>query len=74
MTKNVGNWDRLVRAAAGFAMLTCSVMAPLPVAVRAPVFGIMGVYMLFSALAGTCLGYRLMGRSTCPATALPAGR
>ena len=48
------------------AMLSCSVMAPLPYAVRVPAFGLMGVYMLFTALAGTCLGYRLMGRSTCP--------
>jgi len=25
----------------------------------------MAAYLLFSALAGTCLGYKLMGRSTC---------
>jgi hypothetical protein len=26
-----------------------------------------GIYLLFSAVAGTCLGYRLLGVSTYPA-------
>lgn len=67
MKRNIGNRDRLVRALGGAAMATCAVMAPLPLAIRVPTFGILGVYMLFTAVAGTCLGYRLMGKSTCPA-------
>lgn len=66
MKRNVGNWDRIVRGLGALAMLTCSVMAPLPLLVRVIVFGAGGAYMLFTALAGTCLGYRIMGRSTCP--------
>ncbi len=66
MNKNVGTADRIARAVAGVGMLLCSVMAPLPWAVRVAALGGMGVYMLFTALAGTCLGYRLIGRSTCP--------
>jgi len=66
MNKNVGTADRIARAVAGVGMLVGSVMAPLPWAVRVAALGGMGAYMLFTALAGTCLGYRLIGRSTCP--------
>jgi hypothetical protein len=48
-------------------MVSCSVMAPLPLAARMATFGAMGAYLLFTALAGICFGYRLMGRSTCHA-------
>jgi hypothetical protein len=48
-------------------MLTCAVVAPLPLLVRVLALGACGLYLLFSALAGTCIGYRLLGRSTCPA-------
>jgi len=66
MTKNVGNWDRALRGIAAMASFTCSVMAPLPLTVRAVAFGGMGAYLAFTALVGTCLGYRIMERSTCP--------
>lgn len=66
MRRNVGTSDRISRALVAFAMLACAVFAPLPLAVRVPVFGALAGYLVFSALAGTCLGYRLMGRSTCP--------
>jgi len=29
--------------------------------------GITAVYLLFTALWGTCLGYRMLGLSSCPA-------
>ncbi len=67
MKTNVGRNDRILRALAAAGLLTCSVMAPLPLALRLGTFGAMGGYLLFTALAGSCLGYRLMGRSTCPA-------
>jgi hypothetical protein len=66
MTKNIGNRDRALRGIAATALFTCSVMAPLPLAVRAIAFGGMGAYMALTALVGTCLAYRIMGRSTCP--------
>ncbi len=66
MRKNVGNWDRWVRGIGAVGLFACAVAAPLPQAARGPIFGGMGMYMLFTALVGTCLGYRLMGRSTCP--------
>jgi hypothetical protein len=66
MTKNMGNWDRALRGIAATALFTCSVMAPLALAVRAIAFGGMGAYVAFTALVGTCLGYRIMGKSTCP--------
>jgi hypothetical protein len=65
MKRNVGDGERVLRGAGGLAMATCAVMAPLPLLVRLAVFGAAGGYLLFSALAGTCFGYALMGKSTC---------
>lgn len=65
MKKNVSAADRGFRALAGAGALLCSVVAPLPPTVRLPAFGIMGVYLLYSALSGTCFGYALLGKSTC---------
>ncbi len=66
MKRNVGSLDRWFRGLGALAMLTCAVMAPLPLLVRIGALGVSGGYLLFTALAGTCFGYRLMGRSTCP--------
>jgi hypothetical protein len=66
MIRNVGNGDRVLRAIATVALLTCGVIAPLSLPLRLAAFVAPGVYLLFTAVAGTCLGYRLMGRSTCP--------
>jgi hypothetical protein len=66
MKKNLGGRDRAFRALAAAAMLVCSVMSPLPLVVRVAGFGAMGAYLLFTAVAGTCLGYRVLGKSTCP--------
>jgi hypothetical protein len=65
MKKNVGAADRWARVVVAAGLLTCSVMAPLDAALRIPLFGALGLYMAFTALAGTCLGYRLIGRSSC---------
>jgi Protein of unknown function (DUF2892) len=69
MIKNMGNSDRVLRAIAAPALFTCCVMAPLPLVVRATAFGGMGTYMAITALVGTCLGYRMIGKSTCPGSA-----
>jgi hypothetical protein len=66
MTRNVGTGDRLARALAALGMLACAVAAPLPVGLRLAAFAAPALYLLFTAVSSTCLGYRLMGRSTCP--------
>jgi hypothetical protein len=66
MKHNVGTWDRALRALFGAALLAGAFMMPFSLAVRAVLFGGMGVYLLLTALAGTCLGYSLIGKSTCP--------
>ncbi|AKF85254.1 hypothetical protein MFUL124B02_10790 [Myxococcus fulvus 124B02] len=58
--------ERFFRALGGLMLVTGAAMAPLSLTIRLAVFGALGVYLLFSALAGSCLGYALMGRSTCP--------
>ncbi|WP_437661704.1 YgaP-like transmembrane domain [Sorangium sp. So ce1182] len=70
MKRNLGKMDRLFRGLGALALLACAWAAPLPLAARLAALGAAGVYLLFTALSGTCLGYALMGRSTCP---LPRG-
>lgn len=67
MTKNLGMIDRASRVAGALAMGIAALAVPAQTAVRVGLAGL-GGYLLLTALAGTCLGYRLMGRSTCPAT------
>lgn len=69
MTRNLGTPDRLARLLASLPLFVCSVMAPLPLMARAAAFALPACYLVFTSLAGSCLGYRLMGRSTCPTTA-----
>jgi hypothetical protein len=66
--KNVGSFDRMVRTLAAIALLVAAAMAPLSLTWRLGGLAPTGIYFLFTALSGTCLGYRLMGRSTCPNT------
>jgi hypothetical protein len=66
MKQNISRWERVLRAAGGTAMLTCGVFAPLPLVARVLALGGGGAYMLATALFGSCLGYRMMGISTCP--------
>jgi len=65
MNKNVGNADRFFRMLAALGLITCAVMAPLPLMVRLGAFGVMGAYLLFTSATARCVGYSLMGRSTC---------
>lgn len=66
MTRNVGSLDRLVRAFAAASLVALFFLSSLPTVARAIAFALPAGYMLFTALQGTCFGYRLMGRSTCP--------
>jgi Protein of unknown function (DUF2892) len=69
MEKNLGKGDRAARGLAVVGLLTCSIFSPLPLLVRVPAFGVLAVYLLYTVLSGTCLGYALLGKSTCPAQA-----
>jgi hypothetical protein len=66
MRKNLGNADRMLRVAGASAAACCAALAPYPFELRLGVFGGTAAYLLLTALMGTCLGYRLIGRSTCP--------
>lgn len=68
MKKNVGSLDRIARALGAAAMFAAAALAPLHWAWRLGL-GVTGLYMAATVLAGTCLGYRLMGLSTCPTSA-----
>lgn len=68
MTRNLGNADRILRVTAAIAATVCALIGPFSPVVRLAIFGGTAVYLLLTALVGTCVGYRLMGRSTCPAT------
>ena len=68
MKMNVGSIDRALRGSSALAAILGAFLAPVasvPAAARVGL-GAAGVYLLLTALAGTCLGYRLMGLSTCP--------
>ena len=66
MKRNVGTADRVARGIGTLGMFTCAVMAPLPLGVRLIALALPGLYLLFTVVAGTCLGYSFMGKSTCP--------
>lgn len=65
MRKNLAGWDRGLRSLAAALMLVAAFEAPVSVTSRSLLVG-SALYLLYSALAGTCFGYRLMGKSTCP--------
>jgi Protein of unknown function (DUF2892) len=65
MARNLGSADRIGRVVAAVALFAGSILAPVPLLAQAAL-ALAGVYMLGSSLVGTCLGYKLMGVSTCP--------
>jgi len=65
MSRNLGSLDRTLRVFGSLALLTCSLVAPLSLWVRLAAFALPGIYMMGTALFGSCLGYKLMGRSSC---------
>ena len=66
MSRNVGLMDRVARGAAASGLLVCAGLAPLPLALRLGAFGVMGAYLALTAVVGRCVGYTLLGRSSCP--------
>jgi hypothetical protein len=73
MNNNLGNADRLARVLFALAGLVAVVAAPLALLVKV-VIALNALYLLGSSLAGTCLGYRLIGVSTCPVKARQAAQ
>jgi hypothetical protein len=67
MMKNLAGWDRGLRGFGALALLAAFWHAPISTVWSLVLLG-NAAYLAFTALAGTCLGYRLMGKSTCPAT------
>ena len=65
MRKNVGSWDRVARGLGAGGMIVVALVAPWEVWMRIGV-GATGAYVMLTAFVGTCVGYRLMGLSTCP--------
>ncbi len=65
MLQNLGNLDRAGRVIAAIALFVLAITLPVPLLAQVAM-GVSGVYLLGSSLVGTCLGYKLMGVSTCP--------
>lgn len=65
MKQNVGSWDRVLRGLGALAMIATAAVVPMSDPIRWAL-GLSGVYVALTALVGSCLGYRLIGRSTCP--------
>ena len=65
MSRNVGTKDRRWRLISAAPLLMCSVMAPLPLSLRLVAFALPAAYLVLTALAGVCPGYKVLGRSTC---------
>ena len=65
MSQNLGNADRVARVLAAIALFAASVVVPMPVMAQVGL-ALTGVYVIGSSLVGTCLGYKLIGVSTCP--------
>lgn len=65
LNPNLGKADRTIRAITAVAMLIASFTIPVPL-MAAVGLALTGVYMIGTSLVGTCLGYKLIGVSTCP--------
>lgn len=65
MQKNLGSWDRRARALGAAGMIVAAFAAPWELWLRIGV-GATGAYVLLTAFVGTCVGYRLLGLSSCP--------
>ena len=67
MEKNIGHFDRIIR----FALGICAIIAGLYIAysfgrVTGAVVVIVGAFIVYEALAGWCIFYKILGKNTCP--------
>lgn len=65
MQRNLGNMDRALRLLGALMAGVGAVVAPFPLTARLLAFGGVSLYLLFTSVSGACVGYRLMGKSTC---------
>jgi hypothetical protein len=65
MKLNVGSLDRWLRGVGGLALVAVALVVALPLPLRV-LGGVQGAYLVVTAIVGYCVGYRLLGRSTCP--------
>ena len=65
MVHNLGSADRIARVVGAVALFAAAVAAPVPFLAQLAL-ALTGVYMVGTSLVGTCLGYKLIGVSTCP--------
>jgi hypothetical protein len=66
MKKNIGTFDRVMRAIAGIVcvLLAVFVVTSLPAKI---ILGIVALFCFYQALMSWCLLYQIMGKNTCPA-------
>ena len=64
MTKNLGILDRFLRLLGTAGLALGAGAAPLPLVARVAL-GASGLYLLGTVFFGACLGYRVLGLSTC---------
>jgi len=69
-TRNVGTWDRILRAALPFDVGGLWLAGVLPVIV-ATLLGVFALMLLPTAFTGACSIYYFLGASTCPVTGQP---
>jgi len=62
MLINESSLDRLVRVVVGIVLLSLTVVGP------KTMWGLFGLVPLLTGILGFCPLYRLLGRSTCPAS------
>ncbi len=62
---NLSKADRIVRVVGAIGFFVAAALAPVPFAAQLAL-GATGLYVLGTSLVGTCLGYKLIGASTCP--------
>ena len=65
---NEGGADRILRVAAGIALLSLTVVGP------KTGWGLVGLVPLVTGLVGSCPLYSILGLSTCPKAPGPAAR
>jgi hypothetical protein len=63
LPRNVGTLDRMLRVAAGIALLSLVFVGP------RTAWGLLGIVPLATALLGSCPAYTLFGVRTCPMSA-----
>lgn len=64
MKPNAATWDRVLRGIAGIILLTVAIMNYSTLGIISIVLGALGAIMLFVALTGFCLIYKLIGFQT----------